>query len=297
MLLSEVSNVGGVDLVRDGEFHTLGFLSYPHSGMLVFVESSRFLAKLGPTPEAICVITTPDLAGKMNFTGGYATCENPRRSFHLIHTHLAARGFYWTDFDTEIHPTACIHPRAYVAERNVRIGARTQVEANATILERSLIGSEVTIRAGAIIGSVGFMAMPRGESMREMIHAGGILLGDRVQVMANAVVASAIFHDCTQIGPGARIGNCAFVSHNVRVGIGSTIGHGALVAGYVEIGDDVWIGPGASLVNGISIGHRAHVAVGSVVIGNVEPEQRVAGNFAVGHRALLKHLASIRSGG
>jgi len=297
MLLSEVTSVGGADLVRDGEFHALGFLTYTHPGMLVFVESSRFLAKLGRTPEAACVIIAPPLAANLNFTGGCAISDNPRQSFHLIHTHLAARGFYWTDFDTEIHPTACIHPRAYVAARNVRIGAHTHIEANATILERSLIGSEVSIRAGAVIGSVGFMAMPRGESMGEMIHAGGILLGDRVQVMSNAVVAAAIFHDCTQIGAGARVGNCAFVSHSVRVGRGSTIGHGAVVAGYVEIGDDVWIGPSASLVNGIRIGHRAHVAVGSVVIGNVEPEQRVAGNFAVGHRALLKHLASIRSGG
>jgi len=290
MLLSDVSNVGGADLVRDREFQTLGFLSYPHPAMLVFVESSRFLGRLGRTPEAVCAITTPDLAGKMDFTGGYATSENPRLSFHLIHSHLAAQGFYWTDFDTEIHPTACVHPRAYVAARNVRIGAHTNIEPNATVMERSLIGSEVTIRAGAVIGSVGFMTMPCGE----MVHAGGISLGDRVQVMSNAVVAAAIFHDSTQIGAGALVGNCAFVSHGVRVGKGSSIGHGAVVAGYVEIGEDVQIGPGASLVNGIRIGHRAHVAVGSVVIGNVEPEQRVAGNFAVGRRALLKHLVSIR---
>ncbi|HEY6389768.1 MAG TPA: hypothetical protein VIX89_00745 [Bryobacteraceae bacterium] len=294
MLLSDVSNAGAADLVRDGEFQTLGFLSHPYRGMLVFVESSRFLARLGRTPEAVCAITTPDLAGKMDFTGGHATSENPRRSFHLIHSHLAAQGFYWTDFDTEIHPTACIHPRAYVAARNVRIGAHTKIEPNATVLERSLIGSEVTIRAGAVIGSVGFMTVPCGESNEEMVHAGGIWLGDRVQVMSNAVVAAAIFHDSTQIGAGALVGNCAFVSHGVRVGKGSSIGHGAVVAGYVEIGEDVQIGPGASLVNGIRIGHRAHVAVGSVVIGNVEPEQRVAGNFAVGHRALLKHLVSIR---
>jgi len=297
MLLSEVSSLGGADLVRDGEFQTLGFLSCPHPGMLVFVESSRFLARLARTPDAVCVITTPNLAGDLKFNGGCVTSENPRRSFHLIHSHLAARGFYWTDFDTEIHPTACIHPRAYVAARNVRIGAHTNIEPNATVLERSLIGSEVTIRAGAVVGSVGFMAMPSAELSGEMVHAGGISLGDRVQVMSNAVVASAIFHDCTEIGPGARVGNCAFVSHGVRVGRGSSIGHGAVVAGYVQIGEDAWIGPGASLVNGICIGHRAHVAVGGVVIGNVEPEQRVAGNFAVGHRALLKHLASIRSGG
>src|SRR5713101_3306260 len=191
MLLSEVSNVGGVDLVRDGEFHTLGFLSYPHPAMLVFVESSRFLGKLGRTPEAVCVIITPDLASNLKFTGGCAISENPRQSFHLIHTHLAAQGFYWTDFVTEIHPTACIHPRAFVAGRNVRIGAHTQIEANATILERSLIGSDVSIRTGAVFGSVGFMRMPGPEYPGEMIHAGGILLGDRVHVLANAVVAAA----------------------------------------------------------------------------------------------------------
>jgi UDP-3-O-[3-hydroxymyristoyl] glucosamine N-acyltransferase len=293
MLLSEVAMLGGAELLRDGEFQTLGFLSYPHPGMLVFVESSRFLKRLGHTPDAVCVIATPRLATNLNFTGGYATSENPRQSFHLIHSHLAAQGFYWTDFDTEIHPTACIHPRAYVAPRNVRIGAYTKIEPNATVLECSLIGSEVTIRAGAVIGSVGFMTMPDGE----MVHAGSISLGDRVQIMSNAVVAAAIFHDSTEIGPGVRVGNCAFVSHGVHIGKGSSIGHGAVVAGYVEIGEDVQIGPGATLVNGIRIGHRAHVAVGSVVIGNVAPEQRVAGNFAVGHRALLKHLASIRSGG
>jgi len=294
MLLSEICNVGDADLVRDGEFQTLGFLSYPHPGMLVFVESSRFLAKLRRTAEAVCVIIGPDLAANLKFTGGCAISGNARRSFHLIHTHLAAQGFYWTDFETEIHPTACIHPRAFVAGRNVRIGARTEIEANATILERSLIGSEVSIRAGAVIGSVGFMGMPGREHMEEMVHAGGISLADRVHVMANAVVASAIFHDSTKIGAGALVGNCAFVSHGVRVGRGSNIGHGAVVAGFVEIGEDVCIGPGASVVNGVRIGHRAHVALGSVVIGNVDPDQRVAGNFAVGRRALLKHLASIR---
>src|SRR5260221_4687278 len=165
MLLSEVCNAGGADLVRDGEFQTLGFLSYPQSGMLVFVESSRFLAQLGRTPDSVCVIIAPDLAAGVKFTGGCAISGNPRRSFHLIHTHLAAQAFYWTDFDTEIHPSACIHPRAFVAGRNVRIGAHTQIQANATILERSLIGSEVLIRASAVIGSVGFIGLSRPRHM------------------------------------------------------------------------------------------------------------------------------------
>jgi UDP-3-O-[3-hydroxymyristoyl] glucosamine N-acyltransferase len=127
-----------------------------------------------------------------------------------------------------------------------------------------------------------------------MTHAGGVRLGDRVQVMANAVIATGVFHEFTDIGPDVRIGNCAFVSHNVRIGRRSIIGHGAIVNGNIDIGEDVWIGPSASLVNGIRIGDRAHVALGSVVICSLESDQWVAGNFAIRHRALLKHVASIR---
>src|SRR5216684_1321642 len=114
MLLSEVSKVGGADLVRDGEFQTLGFLSYPRPGMLVFVESSRFLAKLGRTPEAVCVIIAPDLAAGLKFSGGCAISENPRRSFHLIHTHLAAQVFYRTPSNTALYPYASVFPPPYV---------------------------------------------------------------------------------------------------------------------------------------------------------------------------------------
>ena len=51
-----------------------------------------------------------------------------------------------------------------------------------------------------------------------MEHAGGLLVGDRAEVMANAVVARAVFRQFTSIGEDCRIGNLAFVSHNVRIG-------------------------------------------------------------------------------
>jgi UDP-3-O-[3-hydroxymyristoyl] glucosamine N-acyltransferase len=294
MFLSAIPRSHLLTIVRDVEFSTLGFLSSPQVGMLSFLESPRFLSLLNRTPEAVCVITTPELHESVGHNLGCALSENPRLSFHRIHSHLAGGGFYWNDFNTVIDPSALVHPRAYIAERNVRIGARTRIEANVTILERSIIGDDVLIRAGAVIGSAGFQSVRDRESIEEMVHAGGIRIANRVHVMANAVVSSAVFNGCTEIGEDTRIGNCAFVSHSASIGRGSFVGHGAVINGFVKVGRDVWIGPGASLVHGICVGNRAHVAIGSVVIGDVEPEQKISGNFAVEHRAMLRHMASIR---
>jgi hypothetical protein len=49
-------------------------------------------------------------------------------------------------------------------------------------------------------------------------HAGRLSIGDRTVVIANAVLARAVFRQATEIGTDCRIGNGAFVSHNCRIG-------------------------------------------------------------------------------
>ncbi len=105
--------------------------------------------------------------------------------------------------------------------------------------------------------------------------------------------ARAFFRQPTTIGPSTRVGNGAFVSHNVRTGRRCKIGHGSVVNGYVTIGDDVWIGPGATLANSITIGDGAGISLGSAVIGDVAAGQRVTGNVAVDHRRFLRHISRV----
>src|SRR5260370_9734022 len=136
MLLAEVAKFGELGLARDEAFPTLGFLSDPLPGMVVFVEDERYLPLLERTAEAACVITTPAVAPLTGKCAGCAISAEPRRSFHLIHTHLANCGFYWTDFETQIHSSDPIHPRAWVAENNGPIEPGTQLGANPTILHQ-----------------------------------------------------------------------------------------------------------------------------------------------------------------
>jgi UDP-3-O-[3-hydroxymyristoyl] glucosamine N-acyltransferase len=295
MLLSEVYKSGNCDIIRDAYFESVGFLSDPQPSMLVFLESRRFLSTLRRTREAGCVITRAEYAGELDFIEGLAISAEPRLAFHQIHEYLALQtSFYWADFDTEIDPTASVNPAAFVAARNVRIGPRTRVEANSTILERCTVGADAVIHSGVVLGSVGFQTTRCSSGMKEMTHAGSVEIRDGAQILANAVVARGVFQQSTVIGCDARIGACAFVSHNVQIGARTFVGHGAVVNGNVNIGEDVWIGPSSSVANGVSIGDRAEVTLGSVVIGNIEPGTRVAGNFAIEHRLLLKHVAKMR---
>lgn len=295
MMIHEFENIIPVKVRHDGSFIALGFLSDPQTDMLVFLDDKKCLDSMSQTPGISCVITTEELAGHLNHITGLAISENPRHAFFCLHNYLARHSqFYWVDFPTEIDRTAQIHPLACIAEKNVRIGHNTIVEANVTISERCLIGAEVVIRAGAVLGSIGFQTTRFRDSMVDMIHAGGIEINDRVDILSNAVIARAVFKQFTTIGKDSRIGNLAFLSHNVQVGPRCFIGHGSVVNGNVRIGTDVWIGPGATIANSVKIGDCAQVSLGSTVISDVLPGQRVTSNIAIEHKKMLRYMALLK---
>jgi UDP-3-O-[3-hydroxymyristoyl] glucosamine N-acyltransferase len=130
--------------------------------------------------------------------------------------------------------------------------------------------------------------------MMDMVHAGGVLVQDRAHILSNAVIAAAVFRQFTRVGEDSRIGNLAFLSHNVQVGPRCFVGHGAVVCGNTRLGAEVWIGPGATVSNNLQIGDRGKVSLGAAVVGDVPPESRVTGNIAIDHHKLLRHMASLK---
>jgi UDP-3-O-[3-hydroxymyristoyl] glucosamine N-acyltransferase len=295
MNLKAVESIGSITVMRDGMFQTLGFLSDPQPGMLVFLESRDHLDALTQTPAASCVITTDALAEDLPAIPGLAVSPEPRRAFMELHNHLATRTeFYGSGFPTQIDPTARIHPWAFVADRNVRIGAHTVIGPNATVMERCAVGASVTVWPGVVLGSAGFQTARCGGDTVDMIHAGGLRIHDRVEILPNTVIATAVFRQETTVGEDVRIGNLAFLSHNVQVGARSFIGHGATVNGNVRIGVGVWVGPGATLSNNITLADGATVSLGATVNRSVRAGQRVTGMLAIDHATMLRHLASLK---
>ena len=152
---------------------------WPLPKMLVFLENARQLPLLRHL-DAACVLTTAALAPEMSGIPGLAVSAGPRLAFFQIHNYLCRHtDFFWTDFDTEIGAGTVIHPRAVIAERNVRIGPACRIGPNVTVAEHCIIGAGVVLRPGAVLGAEGFQTSRFPGCVLDMEHAGGLRVGDR----------------------------------------------------------------------------------------------------------------------
>ena len=292
-----MANAAGITVWRDGDFQTLGFLRDTCPCQLVFVENRAFLRALQRNGSVSAVLTTAELADAVPRGMAVAVCEHPRIAFANLHNELALRGFYWDDFPTVIDPSAKVHPTAWIAERNVRIRAASEIGPNATVLERCVVGENAVVGAGAVLGGVGFQTVRTSDPMIEMNHTGGLLVEGRARILPGAVIATGLFRENTVISEDARVGSNAFVSHGVQLGRRVFVGHGSVINGNVAVGADSWIGPGAIVSQNLRIGEKSFVSLGAVVIRNVAAGARVSGNFAVSHRRLMRMLATLDQDG
>lgn len=282
------------EVCADGEFITLGFFTDSLDRMLAFVENARFVKRLCSHTSVSAVITTPQIASSIGGKVGIAVSDDPRRTFFLLQNALAATDFYGVRKMSQISPSARIHPRASVAETGVEIGADVLVGANAVIGSGCRLASGVVVQAGAVLGAAGFQTLQGNHGYIEMAHTGEVLVEEGAIIFANATIARGLFRQATRIGAGCRIGNNAFLSHNVQIGSESFIGHGAVVNGNTHIGRRCWIGPGAIVSNGMTLGDETEVSLGSVVVHDIGAGEHVSGNFAVAHKNFLRHVAQIR---
>lgn len=163
-----------------------------------------------------------------------------------------------------------------------------------TILERSVIGENVIIRAGALIGGDGFEPKYVAGKLVNINHTGGVWIGNNVEILHNTVIQRSVFGGFTKIGDETKIGSLALIGHNAKIGRNCEIASNSHIAGSTIIGDKVWIGPNATISSELKVGKGAYITLGSVVTKDVEKGKRVSGNFAVDHNLFIKFIKSIR---
>lgn len=130
---------------------------------------------------------------------------------------------------------------------------------------------------------------------RLALHRNLAIQGLRIPVLKHP--SSAVSEDA-QIGPGsvvmalvaisasAVVGEAAIlntgcsVDHDNFIEDGVHISPGAHLAGGVRVGSCSWIGIGSSIREGITIGPDCMIGAGSVVVRDVPPASKIAGNPA-----------------
>jgi UDP-3-O-[3-hydroxymyristoyl] glucosamine N-acyltransferase LpxD len=294
MKLQDVINPQIGEIVRDSEFKHLGTLQNCSNLMLSWVEDEIYINELMENPGVSAVITKPALVDSLPDYIGVVVSDTPAKSFLLLHNYFAKEtDFYGTDSENRIDPSAYIHPKAYIANKNVRVGKRSVIEAGAIIMERCVLCDDVIIRSGAVIGGEGFEFRVVDKEILHVYHAGGVYLHNSVEIQSNTTVSKSIFGGFTTIGEQTKISSLVHIGHGAQIGKRVRIAAQAMIAG-VSIGDDAWIGPGALISNSLNIGDGAYITIGSVVTQDISAGTKVSGNFAIPHQKFINFIKSIR---
>jgi bifunctional UDP-N-acetylglucosamine pyrophosphorylase/glucosamine-1-phosphate N-acetyltransferase len=160
--------------------------------------------------------------------------------------------------------------------RGTRVGPHSEIGPNAR-LQNARVGSHAVVTDSVVVDStIGDFAI-----VGPWAHLrGGTEIGTAARV-GNFVEVKA-----SQLAPGVKAAHLTYLG-DATVGERTNIGAGTITCNFdgvkknaTQIGKDVFIGSNSSLVAPIVIGDRAQTGASSVVIRDVAPGERVAGNPA-----------------
>ena len=182
-----------------------------------------------------------------------------------------------------IHPQVTIYPQ-------VKIGADTILYSKSTIQERSQIGSNCVIHAGAVIGSEGFGFVPTATGWHKMEQSGYTVLEDGVEIGCNSCVDRPAVGE-TRIKQKTVLDNLVQVGHGCTIGSNCAIAAQVGLAGGVTVEDGVLLGGQVGVANQIKIGKGTIVTAQSGVTHNIKPGLMITGTPAFPSRDFRKSYA------
>ena len=154
--------------------------------------------------------------------------------------------------DTEIGEGVTISAGVRIG-RQVKIGSNSSVYPNVVIYDKSILGKDVIVHGGTVIGSDGFGYEFDGSKHQKIIHFGYVKIEDDVEIGANCTIDRGRFGK-TQIGQGTKIDNLCQVGHNVVIGQHCIIVADTAIGGSSDIGDFVTMAAQVGVAGHLEIG-------------------------------------------
>lgn len=168
-----------------------------------------------------------------------------------------------------------IGPRSIVG-LGVHLGRDCLIHGGVTIYDATTVGDRVILHAGSVIGADGFGYARDGAVQVKVPQVGGVILGDDVEIGANACVDRGTLAP-TVIGEGTKIDNLVQVGHNCRVGRHCAISGLSGLSGSTVLEDGVILGGNVGTAGHQVIGRGTMVAAKSGVHGDVAPGSIIGG--------------------
>lgn len=246
--------------------------------------------------------------------------SNPSLAFAEVVRHFAAS---IRPFKPSVHPSAsispsaelnpetvCIHPGAVIMDgaqiadgveigpnavihEEAVIGANTKIKANVTIAERCLIGADVIIHPGTVIGSDGYGYEFSGGRHVKIDQVGIVEIGDHVEIGSNTTIDRARFGK-TVIGEGTKIDNLVQIGHNVVIGKHCLIISQCGLAGSCTIEDYVTVAAQSGIGGHVTVGSKAILAARTGVTTDLPGDVIYSGKPALPMKDETKLQAHVR---
>ncbi len=259
------------------------------------VTSARYVEEANGNPRIVAVITTAELADRLDTRLAVGVAPQPSEAHSEIHALCVREREQQLHAEaTQIDASASVDPTASIAPYGVRIGAHVRVGPRAVVLPSVVLEDDCVLHAGVVVGMDGFEVNKVDGRLSVIPQLGGVRIGRFAQLLPNVCVARALFGGETTIGEETMVDSSTYVAHDCRIGRAVQICANVSVMGRVVIGDGVYIGPAAVIRNGISVGAGATISMGSCVTEDVDAGVTVTGNFAIDHERFLDHVRSIR---
>lgn len=296
--LSDLARLTGAELADvsagDRLVRAVSILARAQADEITFLSDGKYAAELAATRASAAFVTpadrdkTPAGCVALVTPTPHAAYAAAALSLHKPRRHSGAA----------VSPEATLEEGVFLAPGAVvgpgaRIGAGTEIGANAVIgpgvaigrncsiganvtIGFALIGDRVRILAGAVIGEPGFGATAAAGGVVDVPQLGRVIIQDGVTIGANTCVDRGAFDD-TVIGENTKIDNMVQIAHNVRVGRNCVMAAHTGISGSVVIGDGAAFGGRAGVADHVNIGDGAQIAAASGIFRDVPAKARWGG--------------------
>jgi UDP-3-O-[3-hydroxymyristoyl] glucosamine N-acyltransferase len=315
--LKDIAETIGATVEGDASLEVTGLasLSEAVSGDLSFLSRAKY-AKEAESTKATAIIAGSDWEGPAHCV--VLRVKDPDRAFMLAAQAFTPEGparaagvdsTSVVDAGAEVDPSAHIGPLCVIEAgakvgqdcvlvagcfvgSHSTIGEGSFLHANVSVRERVTIGARAVLHCGAVIGSDGFGYVKEGEKWHKIPQIGAVVLGDDVEIGANATIDRARFGK-TVIEDGVKIDNLVQVAHNVCIGANTAMAAQVGIAGSTVIGRNVQLGGQAGVAGHVKIGDHSVVGAQAGVTKDIPEKIFVSGFPAMPHRQTMKMQANM----
>lgn len=315
MKLSEIAQILGASLQNASpELEITGVAGIEEAGpqQITFISNPKYTA-MAKTTKAAAILVTNDFPGDGLPVLRHA---NP----YLAFARTLELFYQAPKYEPGIHSTAVIDPTARVGTgahigpyvvidaeaiigdnavllahvviyRGARIGQRFFAHSHAQVREFCVLGNDVILQNGVVIGADGFgFARDGAKGWHKIVQSGTTRLADRVEVQANSCIDRASIGQ-TIVGEDTKIDNLVQVGHGCRVGEHTMLCSQVGLGGSTHVGNNVILAGQVGVAGHLTIGDGAIATAQTGIPGDVAAGATVSGYPAIENRHWLRAVA------